>query len=210
MIWTGSQDGVSSRDRARCIVLALFLVVPPIAVALQAAPACASEPSQGSSSSRAHRWKSHQWTFRGETIVRGAGWLRIDRAVATHRTRDREWTLRADRVFVQVSLLDPHRLVAMRAEGRVRVIGPPPLYVTGAQALSFRPGRDLAVGNRSDRSELVGPDWSLRGTKITVDFEEARATISDIGPAASLIGRATAQLVVASPSAIEFSSLERE
>ena len=154
-------------------------------------PARAQTSPRADGEDRRQWWITEQWTISGETIAWRDGWMRVDGAVAYRVTDGPErWTLRADRLEVRPAPTSPRTIAAMRARGDVRLIGPPPIYVAGRRALSFRPGRSLVVWSPASRSQpspphaaeprLVGDGWTLVGKHIAVDLLERRVTVDEV------------------------------
>ena len=149
----------------------------------------ASASGEGSSGGEAPRWEwwiGDQWTVRAEAIERGPGWLRFDRARMTRgamldeqAARD-DWVVRANRLYVRVRAAAPRRIAALWASGAVRVVGPEPIYVSGDQLWSFRPGTVMSVRGSEQRAQLDGDGWTLRGSTIRVDLQEGRASVEGL------------------------------
>lgn len=150
-----------------------------------------SEVREGKASESS--WVGIQWGIRAESIERDGEWIAFEDAVLSSLSEARTdagasarggWTVRADRVVAR--LASPGRIAVWRAEGRVRVIGEAPMYVTGDRAVSFRPGRSVTVLGRERAAQLHGGDWRFAGERIEVDFRARSATVVDSDTAESL------------------------
>lgn len=135
-------------------------------------------------------WVTEHWTIHGESIVRRGDRIRVEQAVARYRRADEPteavWQMRADHLEARISVLSPHRMRAFAAEGRVRIVGPEPLYVAGQRAGSWAPGRTVAVWNASrktqvDGAHVIGDRWTLAGEGVSVDFYNQQVTVDEIG-----------------------------
>lgn len=153
----------------------------------QARAAEPSEVREGKAS--ALSWVGTQWGIRAASMERDGGWIAFEDAVLSSLSGARAgagsaWDVRANRVVVR--LASPGRIAVWRAEGRVRVIGEAPMYVTGDRAVSFRPGRSVTVVGRGGAAQLHGGDWRFAGDRIEVDFRAGAATVVDSDSAESL------------------------
>lgn len=182
-----------------CIALALGLGTVafgggPTTARAQGVEGTASADTERTSSEKHRRWWiTDQWIVGGDAIAWKHGWMYVDSAVAIRdggATEEHAWRLRARRLALRVAPTSPRRIVALRARGRVRLVGPPPLYVAGRRAVSFRPGRSLTVwASASSRSDadartatprLVGEGWTLTGRTISIDLLADRATVDEV------------------------------
>jgi len=180
-----------------CIALAIGLGT------LAAGHLPGAEAAESETADQRRWWMTDQWTVGGEAITWHDGWMYVDGAVAIRGDRGdtARWRLRADHLALQTSPTSARRVVTLHARGRVRLVGPSPLYVAGRRAVSFRPGRTLTVwgeprsGGAEDRSgtlpRLVGDGWTLNGTQISVDFLDDRATVDTVAAARSPRSRGT-------------------
>lgn len=135
-------------------------------------------------------WVTEHWTIHGESIVRRGDRIRVEQAVARYRRADEPtetvWQMRADYLEARVSVLSPHRMRGFSARGRVRIAGPEPLYVAGQRAGSWDPGGSVAVWNASrdtqvDGAHVIGDRWTLAGEGISVDLDDQKVTVDEIG-----------------------------
>jgi len=126
------------------------------------------------------RWVGDQWEIRGREVRRGPGWLVVEGVRARLPGFDSGgWELRADRLVGWIPR--PGHLGAWWARGEVRVIGGTPVYAAGARAISFRPGRSIAVTGGERNAELLAETWNVRGRRIAVDLRRGAATMFEIG-----------------------------
>lgn len=185
---TSRPDEVSLTRSARLLVYALSAGWMLLA---GGTPARADQSRTSEPRDNAEQWwVTEHWTIRGESIVRRGDRIRVEQAVARYRRADEPtetvWQMRADQLEARVSVLSPHRMRAFAAKGRVRIVGPEPLYVAGQRAGSWEPGRTVAVWNgsrdtRSDGPHAIGDRWTLAGEGISVDLLNQQVTVDEIG-----------------------------
>lgn len=159
------------------------------AVPAEASGADSEVPSDGTSQSAGavEQWSGDQWHLRGRTLERREGWLVVEEARARMETSsgmdraatERAWEVRADRLVARISR--PGHIAAWWARGDVRIVGKPPVYATGSEAVSFRPSRSISLVGGPDPAEVLGEHWDLPGRRIAVDLRRGAATIFDVG-----------------------------
>jgi hypothetical protein len=167
------------------LVLGFWWSILPPARPLEAGST--AEPS--ATSWREAHWMGSRWRIAGRSIDRSGSAIVVDDPVA--RTAiDGDWRWRADRMVGLVGRRGGAHLTAFWLQGRVRVIGPDPLYVTGHRAVSFRPSASMTVVGAADLpTGMVGEGWQMSGPTVTVDLVAGRLTVDRPGTRWSDDGR---------------------
>lgn len=173
----GRQPGERAARLGLLLVLGFWWSILPGARPLTAA--ATERPS--ANSPRPVLWEGRGWRIAGSTIDRTTQTIVIDDPVA-QTAIDGDWRWRADRMVGRVDRCGGANLVAIWLQGRVRIIGPDPLYVTGHRAVSFRPAASLTVDGATDvPSGIVGDGWQMTGPSVTVDLVAGRLTVDRPG-----------------------------
>ena len=192
------RPGRSETFAAAAVAMTVVLSVPGI---FGAGRATAQPPQEGprpepgarsgAPAQTAPTWEGAMWVVRADRVHTGpAGWV-FEEAVATWRP-DRRWRLRADELVALRSVAAPLQMDVWWARGRVRLMGPQPLYVTGRYALGFRAAGSIEVrgrpgeAGRRTRASVVGPGWRLAGRRVHVDLANESARVMDVGPRTSI------------------------